>query len=469
MICDRIGVFLPPKCVFMYNRDILSELKDWKINHLRKPLLLRGARQVGKTTIVNLLSQEYEQYIYLNLEVAANAAPFKSYTGIDQLIEQLFFLHDKDIDNLKNTLLFIDEIQEVPEAINILRYFYEDVPDLHVIAAGSLLETIINEQVRIPVGRVEYKVVRPFSFDEFLQAMGEIAAIQQFQIVPFKAFAHDKLLQLFHTYTLIGGMPEIVRNYIDNRNLVKLGAVYESLIVSYIDDVEKYARNNNLTQVMRHTIRACYPEAGKRIKFQGFGNSNYGSREAGEALRTLEKSMLLHLVYPTTNTSVPIIPDKRKSPRLQVLDTGMLNHFAGLQKEIISSTDLDSVYQGMVLEHMAGQELLAYRFNVLNELHFWVREKENATAEVDYVIQYEGMIVPIEVKSGATGRLRSLHMFMDLAPHDIAVRLCAGPLKADRVKTLTGKEYTLLNLPYFLISKIEDYLKWVLSTPVSSK
>ena len=233
------------------------------------------------------------------------------------------------------------------------------------------------------------------------------------------------------------------------------------LIVSYLDDVEKYGRNNNLVQVIRHVIRAVYPEAGSRIKFQGFGNSNYGSREVGEAMRTLEKTMILHLIYPVTQTSIPILPDKKKSPRLQVLDTGMMNHFAGLQKEIIATTDLDAVYQGKVVEHIVGQELLASRFNVLNELHFWVRDKKDADSEVDFVIAYGGKIIPIEVKSGMAGRLRSLHSFMNSVTHVYAVRLYGGPVMIDRVVTLLGKEYNLLNLPYYLAGKVEEYLDWM--------
>jgi hypothetical protein len=142
----------------------------------------------------------------------------------------------------------------------------------------------------------------------------------------------------------------------------------------------------------------------------------------------------------------------------------MLNHFAGLQKEIIASPDLDAVYQGKVVEHIVGQELLAYKFNVLSELNFWVRDKKDAEAEVDFVINYEGRVIPIEVKSGTTGRLRSLHAFMDMAEHDTAIRLYGGVVKVDRVKTLKGKEYRLLNLPYYLAGKIEEYLSWMENT-----
>lgn len=415
-----------------------------------------------------MLARNFEQYIHLNLELEEDAAPFRNYKSIAQLVEELFFLKSKDMEKLPDTLLFIDEIQEVPQALNMLRYFYEQLPALNVIAAGSLLETAIKGNVKIPVGRVEYKVVRPMSFDEFLQAMDDKPALQQFRKIPMNDYAHERILNLFHIYALIGGMPEVVNHYITHRNLTALIPLYESLIVSYINDVEKYGRTSNLVQVIRHVINTAYFEAGSRIKFAHFGNSNYGSKEVGEALRTLEKVMLVHLIYPTTNTTLPIVPDYRKSPRLQVLDTGMMNHFAGLQKEIIGTTDLDNVYQGKVTEHIVGQELLASKSNLLNNLNFWVRQKTDATAEVDFVLQHNGFIIPVEVKSGASGTLRSLHVFMDAAPHNLAVRLYNGKVKIDKLTTIKGKDYQLLNLPYYLSTHIGKYLDWMTATAMAS-
>ncbi|GHT16002.1 ATPase [Bacteroidia bacterium] len=444
----------------MIRRIIEKELLRWKNNPARKPLLLRGARQVGKTTVVNLLAKHYKQYLYLNLEEEENARIFQQFNNIHQLIEALFFLHNKNVAE-PNTLIFIDEIQEVPKAVNMLRYFYEKVPNFHVIAAGSLLETLLDKHISVPVGRVEYKVLRPFSFPEFLLAMGETTALQQLQQFPIKDFAHEKLLQLFHTYTLIGGMPEIVSTYAETRNLSALSAIYESLLVSYINDVEKYARNDSFVHIMRHVIRSMYTAVGSRIKFQGFGNSNYGSREVGEAMRTIECAMLFQLLYPVTDTTIPLLPNLRKAPRLQVLDTGLMNYFAGFQKEIMGTPDLDKIYQGQVVEHIVGQELLALKFNVLNELHFWIREKKDSNAEVDYILLYDGLVIPIEVKSGATGTLRSLHLFMDAAPHDIAVRFYKGKYSIDKVTTPSGKTFRLLNLPYYMASQVERCLEQI--------
>lgn len=446
----------------MFNRSIISELEKWLIQPNRKPLVLRGARQVGKTTLVKRFSSRFKQYVYLNLELPEDRQPFEEFTNIETLIQTLFFIKNCSLDNKKQTLLFIDEIQEVPQALNILRYFFEHEPDLPVIAAGSMLETLFDKNISFPVGRVEFKVLRPASFPEFLEAMGETAALTQLQQVPVERFAHQKLLKLFHSYALIGGMPEIVNNYSQQKDLKALSPIYDSLIASYIEDVEKYASSDSQILHIRHAISSSFSEVGKRIKFEGFGNSGYRSRDMSEALRILEKALFLQLIFPCTSTKLPVLPDVKKSPRLQVLDTGLINYSVGIQKDILGTSDLHSVYQGTIIEHLVGQELLSNQYFALSSLQFWVREKKTSNAEVDYIYPYEGKLIPIEVKSGKEGTLKSLHLFMDEAPHTLAIRFYSGELSITQSKTLTGKEYRLLNLPYYLGTQLEKYLEWVL-------
>jgi predicted AAA+ superfamily ATPase len=448
----------------MFKRQLLLELEKWRQNMPRKPLVIRGARQVGKTTLVNQFAAQYEQYIYLNLELSEDKEPFENFTSIENLINTLFFLKNKTLSKKNTTLLFIDEIQEVPKALNILRYFYELAPEISVIAAGSMLETLFDKNISFPIGRVEYKVIRPVSFTEFLSAIDESAALEQLTKVPVAAFAQSKLLSLFHTYALIGGMPEIVQHYAKHKDLVTLGPIYDSLISGYMDDVEKYAKSNSQVLHIRHCIQSSFAQAGKRIKFEGFGNSAYKSREMGEALRTLEKALLMQLVYPCTSATLPMVPDIKKSPRLQILDTGLLNYFVGIQKEIIGTYDLNKIYQGTLIEHLVGQELLSFQYNALSALQFWVREKKESTAEVDYLFQYDGLIIPIEVKSGKEGTLKSLHSYMDIAPHNFAIRFYAGTLNITDAITQNGKQYKILNLPYYLGSQIEKYIDWFIQT-----
>lgn len=443
----------------MFKRSILNALKHWSEKPHRKPLILRGARQVGKTTAVSMLAERYDQYIYLNLELNEDRRLFEQNYTAPELYEAICFLKDKDPQK-NQTLLFIDEIQSSPEAVAILRYFYEILSHIHVIAAGSLLESLLVRHISFPVGRVEYLKMHPLTFEEFLMALGEDQAAEMLQRIPLPAFAHDKLIKLFHRYSLIGGMPEIVQRYSESRNLADLKNVYESLITAYLDDVEKYASKDSKAEVIRHVIQSAFNEAGNRIKMAGFGQSNYSSKDISEAMSVLEKALLLRRIYPVTNAQLPLTPDSKKFPKLQLLDTGLVNFFSGIQTEVFGTSDLNSLYGGRIIEHLVGQELLAGHDSILFSPNFWVREKKQSNAEVDYVLSHGRNIIPIEVKSGATGRLRSLHLFMDLVEHGWAVRLYAGSLSVETVTTREGKHFQLLNLPYFLSGKLEGYLEW---------
>lgn len=442
----------------MFERRIFKRLLEWKDSPYRKPLVLRGARQVGKTTVIKQLSAHYDQSIYLNLETKADQAIFTNRASIREIVDALFFIKERRQDNGK-TLIFMDEIQGSPEAIDSLRYFYEEYPHYHVVAAGSLLEAVFEPKIKFPVGRVDYMVLHPFSYEEFLWAMGEEQATEQYNKVPIASFAHERLLQLFHLYVLVGGMPEAVMRYMETRDLVAVRPVYESLLQGYIDDVEKYARNSSQAQVIRYAITSCFREAGARIKFQGFGASTYNSREMGEALRTLQKARLLELLYPTTQITLPYAPDMKKSPRLQVLDTGLLNFFAGVQKDVFTSRDLNDVYQGRIIEHITGQELTSNNDEMFRNLLFWVRDKQGTTSELDYLFIKDGVAFAVEVKSGKSGKLRSLHQYAEMARPELAVRLYAGHFQIDHLKTLSGHSFRLMNLPYYLSGKLKEYLE----------
>lgn len=443
----------------MFKRLLLKDLNHWLHKPNRKPLILRGARQVGKTTLVSLFAEQFDQFISLNLERQEDKALFEQNYTIQELVEAIFFLHSKDRQQ-PNTLLFIDEIQNSSAAVAMLRYFHENYPTLPVIAAGSLLESLLDRHISFPVGRVEYLRVHPLTFEEFLIALGEEPAAAMLNQIPLPIVAHDKLLKLFHRYALIGGMPEIVQQYAATHDLAQLRPIYDNLITAYLDDVEKYSPRDSQTPVIRHVIQTAFREAGNRITLAGFGQSHYGSKDVGEALQVLEKALLLHRCYPVTDTRLPLVPNLKKSPKLQLLDSGLVNYFSGLQADIFGSKDLNSIYGGRIIEHLVGQELLASQSSLLFQLHFWVREKNQSNAEVDFVLAHGNKVIPIEVKSGATGRLRSLHQFMDQAEHGFAVRLYAGKLEVEDAVTVEGKEFKLLNLPYYLGGKVEGYLEW---------
>lgn len=446
----------------MFFRKILQELEEWKNDEFRKPLVIRGARQVGKTTVVHEFSKQYKQYIYLNLEKEEYKQLFQTLSDIELLAQRIFFIEGKKWELLSETLLFIDEIQEVPKAINFLRYFYEELPQLHVITAGSMLETLLGKNISFPVGRVEYKILRPVSFEEFLGAIDETLALEELQKVPLNSYAYNRLLSLFHTYALLGGMPNVIQQYAKQKDITSLKPIYESLLNSYIEDAEKYAKNESQLQVIRTIIKESLFLAGKRVTFQSFGNKKYTSKEVSGILESLQKTHLLNLIYPTTFIEIPLLQDSRKSPRLQFLDTGLLNFGVGLQKEILGTKDLNSVYQGTMIEHLVGQELIAHKSTPLEKLNFWVRDKNSSDAELDFVYPYEGKAVPIEVKSGSSGKLRSLLNFLDESRLNYAIRFFVGELSLNEIKTPKGKTIHLLNLPYFLAGQTEKYIAWLI-------
>lgn len=441
----------------MFYREALKFLDKWRIKKDRKPLIIRGARQVGKTTLINIFAKDFKQYIYLNLELPDERMIFENKRNFEEVIDSLFFLKEGG-KNEPDTLIFIDEIQNSPEAVKYLRYFFEMKPEIAVIAAGSLLETLIEKDISYPVGRVEFLALRPFSFHEYLNAVEEKNSLSAIDTVPFPEYAHDKLLSLFKKYALIGGMPEIIKNYALNNNLLEVKEIIHNLVLTYKSDVEKYAKNETINRIIRHIIDNIFYFAGERIKFNRFANSDYRSREISECFRILEKTMLLYLVYPTTSVRLPFISKKSRAPKLQLLDTGLVNFLSGIEREVFNSSELTDVFRGRIAEHIVGQELMAREILPDYNLLFWLREKNNANAEVDFIINHSGNLIPIEVKSGVAGRLRSLHQFINLSGSKIAARFYAGKLSITKEKTPEGNDYTLLNLPFYLCDKIDVYL-----------
>ena len=441
----------------MFNRDIIAKLEDWDKRSNRKPLIIRGARQVGKTTVINLFAQKMDCFLSLNLEKEPDRELFERGTSPEEILTAVYLLKGLPKQAGK-VLLFIDEIQNSPKAVSMLRYFYEEMPDLRVIAAGSLLETLVNTHISFPVGRVEYLALRPCSFVEFLQAIGETELKNAIENGILPTLLHNRVMKLFNEYVLVGGMPEAVAVYALNKDMVSIRHIYETLLNGYRDDVEKYAKNETDKKVLRHILQYGWLQAGQRIKFECFAHSNYKSREVGDAMRTLEKALVLELSYPTSLTSVPIQPQLQKSPKLLWLDTGLVNYTANLQVELLGSRDISETWKGKIAEHIVGQEILAASDLVSTKRNFWTREARNSQAEVDFIYPYKGKIIPIEVKSGDNSKLKSLHLFMEESSDEIAVRFWNNPLLKDIITLPSGKKYTLCSLPFYYAGSLDAIL-----------
>ena len=445
----------------MFRRTALENLREWALKAERKPLVLRGARQVGKTTLVEMFAADFDHYIYLNLEEKDNAELFATDSTFDDLLAGIFFKAKLPVDSPR-TLIFIDEIQTEPKAVQALRYFYEKRPDLYVIAAGSLLESLMGRHISFPVGRVEYMALHPCTFVEFLSAIGEEMLASQVEKVAVPQSLHSYTLDLFKKYMIIGGLPEVVANYAQYHDMVRLSDVFNALLSGYRDDVEKYADNRKEQDSIRYILNYGWTSAGHRIQFAKFTNSSFKSADVSNAFRTLEKTLLLELVYPLTSTSFPILPDLKKSPKLLWLDTGLVNYVAGMQEELLFTTDSDELWNGDIAEHIVAQELLGATTTFGEKRLFWVRDARNSQAEVDFVIRYKSHLLPIEVKTGANSKLRSLHLFMEESKENIALRLWNGPMTSDVITRSDGRPFTLYNIPLYYAGHLHTLMQQTL-------
>lgn len=443
----------------IYQRKALIELREWGGKKNRKPLIIRGARQVGKSTLVRMYGDEFDHFVEINLERDRDFINyFERYTKVEDLLNALYLAGH--VPSLKEPfLLFIDEIQESEAAIKLLRYFYEERPDIYVIAAGSLLDVAIGKIKSFPVGRVTFYYLHPLCFSEYLQWTKKDRLLKVLTEVPLPVYAHAPLMEAYHEYALLGGMPEVVRTYVEEKSMDSLPAIYNDIWQAYINDIEKYATSRKEQQVLRFTIEAAANEL-DRINFSKFGGSNYKSREIGEAFRTLEAARVMYLIYPTTAVEFPVNTDLGRRPRVQLLDSGLLAHLLGIQSELVKIEDLESIKRGLLLQHLLTQEMTALNSTIHKKPKFWVRENSNANSEVDFVREHGKLVIPIEAKSGASGRLRSLHEFVNRSPHPYAIRLLNNTFSVEEQVTPAGERYYLMNLPYYLMEQIDRYIAY---------
>ncbi|MEM8582890.1 MAG: AAA family ATPase [Bacteroidota bacterium] len=447
-----------PSLLYRFAEEYLHE---WRYKKTRRPLILRGARQVGKSSLVRKHAQSYKELIELNLELPANRELFEGLPPVSQLVDRIALRFNlKQLD--ENTLLFIDEIQESPEAIQQLRYLYEEYPEIPVIAAGSLLELALGEVRSFPVGRVEFYTLHPLSFKEYLIWMKLDALASAYDEIPVRPAAHQEIMDAFHRYTIVGGMPEIVETLAKGAHLSEVQNLYELIWSAYRSDAEKYAKGLRQREVLRHLLNTA-ANADDRIKLAGFGGSNFRSDEVGPAFQALRQAGILRLIYPSSSTELPVVTQHRKSPRIQLLDTGLLNYARGIQSSLIDTGDLSSAYKGRIAQHIVTQGIIATHYEDSWEPHFWAREKSGASAEVDLLLEGKTKVYPMEVKSGPQGRLRSLHQFVERAHAKIGLRALNNAFLIEQVATPSGYPYTLVNMPYYHVEYWRKYVELALN------
>jgi len=398
-------------------RKIDQDLLSWKAAPQRKPLLLRGARQVGKSRAIRQLGTEFEYLLEINFEERRQV--HKAFEGdLDprMLCETLSALYNVPI-IAGRTLLFFDEIQACLPAISSLRFFYEKYPELHVIAAGSLLEFALAELPSFGVGRVRSMFVYPLSFNEYLHALGEDALlsmkIQASSVAPLAAPVHEKLVQHLKRFLLLGGMPEVIATYVESRDFIQCGRVLDDLITSLKADFIKYNTNVPFLRIAEVFDSVVQQSGTKFMYSKAAVQSSY--RQIKEATDLLSLGGLIIPVTHTAANGLPLGAELNpKHRKLLLLDTGIFQRLLRLNiGEVLTETDFDAINKGAIAEQFVGLELLkASSTYTQEELFYWHREAKSSNAEVDYVVQKEQAIVPVEVKSGRKGSMRSMQIFL---------------------------------------------------------
>ena len=435
-------------------RQIYSHLIEWKNSASRMPLLVRGARQIGKTYVIESFAKaEFEDYLIINFEIQPEYKPCFSSLDPKIILERIEFIAKKNI-TLGKTLLFLDEIQECPTAIQALRYFKEQYQALHVIGAGSLLEFTLNEaEFRIPVGRVEFLYMYPLNFNEFLNALGHEKLIQHLSLADIASgidpVAHEQLLKHLKLFFLLGGMPAVVQTYINGESLRRCQGVQAFLLNTYRNDFGKYASRAN-QQHCRRIFEKAPGLIAQHFKYSDI-DPDVQSRSLKAALHLLMQAGLLFPIYETRANALPLNTTiNEKKFKLLFVDVGLVNFNTQLNADILIQDDLLLLNDGALAEQFVGQELIATQPNFHEPtLYFWQQNQRNDSAQVDYIIQHHKHILPIEVKAGKTGRLRSLHAFLNKHNDSLGIKISQETLKFD------GK---VLSLPLYMISELDRIL-----------
>jgi predicted AAA+ superfamily ATPase len=410
-------------------RNIDSDLLEWKISAGRKPLLLRGARQVGKSSAVRELGKKFEFFVEINFENKDRAAAqkiFEVHSDPKIIVDELSVMFETPI-IAGRTLLFLDEVQTCTDAILSLRYFYEQMPDLHVIAAGSLLEFALWKIPTFGVGRIRSMYMYPFSFEEFLQALGREMLLEKLQSAspknPLSDALHKQLKEIFLRFAVIGAMPEVVAKYAAGGSLLDCQHILDELTETLFNDFAKYRQRVPAVR-LEEIFAAIVSQTGQKFTYSNVATS----ANQIQIKESIELLKMAGLVYCATHSSANGLPlGAETNPRyrkLMILDTGIYQRFLRLDlTNLLLDEKIEQINKGALAEMFVGTELVKAQNNRLPpELYYWQREKAGSAAEVDYVVQVGQNIVPVEVKAGTKGNMQSMFLFLQEKQRPYGIR-----------------------------------------------
>ncbi len=444
------------------NRFAKTRLDAWFKHQRRKPLILRGARQTGKSTSIRQLGQSAKFFIEINLENHLDLELVKTCHSATDLCERL--QQKYGLSNLPpDTLLFLDEIQEHPPALTWLRFFHENHPEIAVVAAGSLMEVRLRDShLPFPVGRVEFMRLEPLSFFEFLEATngGRIASDLRGEFSNPNGIPtglHQLATERLRHFLLVGGMPEAVSVWAETENLNEVSKVHHDLVQAYFEDLLKYGLRTG-TSALQSVLLAAPNLYGSRFKNRNLV-SGLKDRALAEAIELLELAMVIHRAVPTYSQQLPLIPRAKAAHKLIPLDVGLALSQLGVRAEQLLDLPVESLLDGRIAEMFVGLQLLGTSTNGPRNLYFWTREyKGGRAAEVDYLVSTAEGILPVEVKAGKTGSLKSLHQYLAASGGSFGYRLAsgAGGVEDLKVKITQGRTilYRLKSLPLYMAELI---------------
>lgn len=442
----------------------LNDLKIWVQASDRKPLVIRGARQVGKTWLVRQLAHWAElQLIEFNFEDRKQDATLFRTNDPHITLREIGASRTISIDPQKS-LLFLDEIQAAPELLAKLRWFAEKMPELAVIATGSLLDFALETHTfSMPVGRIGYLYLEPLSFEEFLvakQKNGLFDYLKNYSITDHVPEAiHEQLMSLYKEYLIIGGLPSAVSSWVREQSLVKVSTIHHDLISNYRDDFGKY-RGRLSIERLDDVIISVPKQLAQKFTYQQ-ANPNVHSTQLKQALTLLNKARISHQIISSHANGVPLAAESNDKYFKEIfIDVGLCCAQLGLTLDAIQTIDdLNLVNKGGIAEQSAGQILrTVFPYYIDPSLFCWMRAMPGSSAEIDYVLQHNDRVIPIEIKAGTTGSLKSLHYFMEQKKLNMAVRINSdypSEVQVD-LKTTTGNivKYKLLTLPFYLLGQI---------------
>lgn len=441
-------------------RNIDAELLKWKESEEHKPLLIRGARQIGKSSSVRHLGETFDTFVEVNFDRQPELKTlFTHNLSPERIIRDLSAVLMKEIIPGK-TLLFIDEIQECVGAITSLRYFWEEMPALHVVAAGSLLEFTLKDIASFGVGRIRSMYMYPMTFNEFLRATNPFlanAVEDASETNPLAPLLQDALIEQYRSYLLVGGMPEAVRAWAESGNYLKCREIHEDIVRTYEIDFGKYSSRINPV-LLRQTLHSVVLQMGSKFIYSRVGEG-YRSEVVKEALEMLTLACLIVPVKAVSANGLPLEAEVKPGfVKYLYLDSGLMLAMQNMQThdigeittEIMTATAADLVNKGALTEMVAGNELIrTSSIYYPTPLYYWLKETKGSNAEVDYLLVKDGKILPIEVKAGVKGGMKSLHIFMEQKHLTHAIRLSLEPFGH-----ITERSASITIIPLYAISSI---------------